>query len=758
MTEQRRDFDALTQYAQEAGFEAAELLPIIPLPNLVSGLYVASAVRLPVPLPIPRPLPRPLPLQPIPTGPGGASEFAEVAEIAGLDEALSPIPIPFLREELRLDVDGRYPQMCASGVIRSNAATRLHWVARLQPAGPNTWTGAIFYKDGNTALLPQTTVRIQAVRSFFPHQRRATVTFSGGGATRVRTYEFTSPYFHKVELEVDCASDITAADAVTSMQTHAHPNRPATLPNETLTIETVFRRAGFDVTRNTGNTVPITGAGGNARWSDMEMHDAMQIYWSKFANMAQWSTWIFLANLHESGTGLGGIMFDDIGPNHRQGTAVFENAFIKNAPAGDPNPAAWVQRMRFWTCVHETGHSFNLAHSWQKSLGTPWIPLANEPEARSFMNYPYNVQGGQQAFFADFAFRFSDPELLFMRHAPERFVQMGNAAWFDHHGFRQANCSPNPAFSLEIKTRRKSPVYEFLEPVMVELKLCNISTQTQILPDNILSNRDNLTVIVKREGKPARELLPLAHYCTQMNAEALAPGAAKYEPLFAACGVNGFEIAEPGIYTLQVALHMGDEDIVSNPLRIRIAAPASNDEQRVAQDFFNTDVARVLTFDGSRSDMFEGAMTTLREVADQFDDRRVAMHARVALACAASQSYKRLAIKGECDERCAAQAMGAKFEVEGPKLQEARDEFSGALTGKLSESSESAETLGHIEYRAYNDAFSEMLYEQGESEEAYKVQDNLLKTLEARDVTLPSVLDAVRAKRDSYAKRRAAGR
>ena len=52
MTEQRRDFDALTQYAQEAGFEAAELLPIIPLPNLVSGLYVASAVRLPVPPPV----------------------------------------------------------------------------------------------------------------------------------------------------------------------------------------------------------------------------------------------------------------------------------------------------------------------------------------------------------------------------------------------------------------------------------------------------------------------------------------------------------------------------------------------------------------------------------------------------------------------------------------------------------------------------------------------------------------------------------
>ena len=47
------------------------------------------------------------------------------------------------------------------------------------------------------------------------------------------------------------------------------------------------------------------------------------------------------------------------------------------------------------------------------------------------MNYPFRVAGGQSAFFADFEYRFSDQELLFMRHAPERFVQMGAADWFD---------------------------------------------------------------------------------------------------------------------------------------------------------------------------------------------------------------------------------------------------------------------------------------------------------------------------------------
>jgi hypothetical protein len=112
--------------------------------------------------------------------------------------------------------------------------------------------------------------------------------------------------------------------------------------------------------------------------------------------------WVFFASLHEVGPSLGSIMFDGIGPNHRQGTAVFHNSFIADPPDGDLNPAAWVQRMRFWTVCHEMGHSFNLAHSWQKAYGTPWIPLPNEAEARSFMNYPHNVLGGESAFFADF--------------------------------------------------------------------------------------------------------------------------------------------------------------------------------------------------------------------------------------------------------------------------------------------------------------------------------------------------------------------
>ena len=87
------------------------------------------------------------------------------------------------------------------------------------------------------------------------------------------------------------------------------------------------------------------------------------------------------------------------------------------------------------------------------------------------------------AYFADFCvYRFSDSELLFMRHAPERFVEMGNAEWFDHHGFEQIDPPPEPKFKLELRANRSKAVFEFMEPVMLELKLTNVSGGPQLIP------------------------------------------------------------------------------------------------------------------------------------------------------------------------------------------------------------------------------------------------------------------------------------
>jgi hypothetical protein len=681
----------------------------------------------------------------IPTSGSVGEDGADVAPAAAADPGLALAA----REELRLDIDGRYPQMVLSGLVTGSLTDRLHWIANISASGRNTWAGNIWYKDGNPALLPHGSVSVTVVRSIFPSQRRAVVTFSGAGlAPRIRTYQFSSRYFRHLELEFDCAEGTAA---VTSVNTGDHPNRPATLPVELLTMETIFRRAGFNVRKSGGDdVVPLVGAGANARWSDAEMHDAMQAYWSRFANLAQWSAWVFFASLHEQGTSLGGIMFDDIGPNHRQGTAIFENAFISQAPQGEANPVPWVRRMRFWTAVHETGHCFNLAHSWQKSLGVPWMPLVDEPEARSFMNYPYRVNGGQSAFFADFDYRFSNPELLFMRHAPERFVEMGAADWFDHHAFEQARISPEPQLALEVRVNRTKPLFEFLEPVVLELKLTNVTSEPQIVPDSVLSSADHMTIVVKKQGRPARQFLPYARYCRQAKQRVLAPGESLYESLFVSVDRTGWHVAEPGNYLVQVALHLVPEDVVSNPLALRVAPPHGYDEDVLAQDFFSDSVGRILTFDGSR--FLEAGLDTLRDVTERFPGRRVALHAHIALANGAARDFKQLVLGEGPRQMTAAHCVNGAIAVRKVDVAESSARALAALTANRDVA---WQTLGHVDYKYYADLLGDLLQEKGARKEAVQLQDALYEALS--DTTSTSgivqrvLMPSAKQRRERYA-------
>ena len=619
------------------------------------------------------------------------------------------------REELRLDVDGSYPQQAASGLV-ALGMQRVHWIASLVAAGTNRWKGTIVYKRGPVASFPYTTVDIRVVPDSDPSDITAKVTFeAAGGLKRISRFRYRSRYFRKVDFEFD---HVPGEAATTQVNTCAHPNRPPALRCEQLSVRKVFRRAGFDVTQSPGGNVPIDGAGTDGRWSDAEMHDAMQVFWSRFSATSQWAMWVFFASLHEQGTSLGGIMFDDIGQNHRQGTAIFNDAFISVPPAGDPNPAAWVKRMIFWTTCHEMGHAFNLAHSWQKSLGTPWLPgLADEPEARSFMNYPYNVNGGQAAFFANFEYRFSNKELLFMRHAPEQFVQMGNADWFDHHGFEEARVSPQPALRLGLKVTRGGELFEFLEPVTLGLELTNVSPDPQIVDTGVLSSLDALTVVIKRQGNPAREFTPFARYCHLPQKTVLGPGESLTAPLGVSAGLNGWDLAEPGRYTVQAALRLGDEDIVSRPLQLRVAPPCGYEDELIAQELFTEDVGRVLAMRGS--EVLSSANDTLREVVDRLGDRKVAIHAALALAQPAAREYKLLAAAPDAPA-------GLEIAARPPREDEARELLDQALVDRRAEA---AETLGPIGYAHETAGLSEWLAEKGDPERAASVQAVASETL-----------------------------
>jgi hypothetical protein len=662
---------------------------------------------------------------------GLGEELAEELDEEPRDSA-ALLPAGILREELRLDVDGWYPQNLASGALITRLGPAVQWIAPLRQSAQNHWSGPILYKQGDASSFPYTDVEIR-VRPNQPGRRgRAKLSFlAPGGGRRVVGFRYRSPHFHRVEFEFDHTDD---SFALTRIRTHAHPNRPPTLQSERLSIETVYQRAGFDVRKSGGDgQIPVTDSGADTLWTDLEMHDAMQSYCSRFCNRARWSLWVLFARQHVSGASLGGIMFDDIGPNHRQGTAMFNDSFISDAPAGDPAPNAWQARMRFWTAVHEMGHAFNLAHSWQKSLGNPWIPLADEPDARSFMNYPYNQPqpGGEQSFFSDFEYRFSDAELIFLRHAPSQYVQMGNADWFDDHGFREAKVSPQPALALALRVNRPSPVFEFMEPVMLELKLTNISSQPQLVDSRVLENREQLAIVAKRDSRPARQLLPYARYCTQSDKRVLQPGESLYESLFAGVSLSDWVLAEPGDYLVQASLQLAEEDVVSPPLRLRIRPETSFEEKRLAQDFFTEDVGRALTFDGSVA--LSGAMDALNAVAEQLGDRPVADHARIAIANACARPYKQLAIGGDpADLRSILEVGEITVSATRKDPVQARKHIQSAL---VSRSEAAAQSLGHLDYHYYGNLFERWLREEeGDSAAARDLREEVHKTLITRKV------------------------
>jgi hypothetical protein len=627
-----------------------------------------------------------------------------------------------ISEELRIDVDGRYPQMVASGVLHGGIFSRLHWIANMVQEASNTWTGDVFYTEGKKSSFPYKKVRIQVVPNASASQRSAEVTLSGGGSTkRIRLFKFATPNFHTVDFEFD---SVSGEKVNLDIKTHAHPNRPSALEKEVLSVAAIFERAGFAVTTTPGGKVPLKGAGQNKKWSYQEMHDAMQKYWSHFDSKAQWAMWVFFAGLNEEdGKTLGGIMFDDIGEQHRQGTAVFNKSFIADAPARDKKPKDWVRRMNFWTTCHEMGHCFNLAHAWEKGRGSQdWIPLRSDAEARSFMNYPHNVKGGQSAFFADFEFRFGDGELLFMRHAPERFVQMGNAEWFDNHGFREANVSPEPKFELVVRVNRPQPSFEFMEPVVLELKLTNTSTEPQMVHDKLLSTMERITLVIKKKDKPARQCAPHAQFCWEPKNKVLNPGESLYESLFASAGRNGWEISEPGYYLIQVALDMDGEDLVSEPLMIRIVPPHDRyTEEYLAQDVFSDEVGRILTFDGSR--FLEKGNDVLREVAAQLPNSRLAIHANVPLGKAYAKDYKYLELGVDPSK--------TSIKVAKPDLKEAARCLSAALTGNMNAA---AETLGHVDFKNYVEAYEDSLREEGNKKRANDVRDAAYDCLKNRGV------------------------
>ncbi len=657
--------------------------------------------------------------------------------------------------EARLDIDGDQPQDQISVTLTNRLPS--HWIAELRRLSSRTWEGAVWYRHRRADR-----VRVSGAR---PNRLRVTWRTLQGrefielefrrNSRRLATIELDhqSTAMRHVEFELDREAGVQAD---TGYNTHAHPVRPGNLPAEDLTLTSVYERSGVAVTVNDQNNTFAAGAGANQRWNITELHDAMQANWSR-ADGTPWAMWVVFASLFENdpGTVVFGIMFDVLGNFHRNGTAVMMQEIEDFYPQGIPNRQATIDRHKFRTLIHEVGHAFNLLHSWEKELGTPWHPsVLNEPEAGSFMNYPGRVSGGEDEYWRRFRFRFSDQELMFMRHAPEEFVAMGGASWAENHADRVApdmteafqGDGGDAGLQLSLRFNRPANVFAFMEPVLLEVKLKNVSARPASISSLLVHDLANMQIFITRNFGETQTLRPYAKLCyAPAGTRVLQPGEADYGSVYLSSATNGWLIAEPGRYDVVVNLQgktaQGgrSREFAANAtttLFVQQANPAERlDMQRFAQDYFSEDIGRMLAFGGS--EQLHSGRQTLDELVQRYRVSAAAQHASIALQLPATRNYKLLNFE---DGKPSVRVQKYKPEV----LQDLSDNL--RQHGRLL-----ATSLGHITFKNLTDTLCDRLADADQQKAAADMQRNTLEVMAQRQAKLPApVLQGIQARIAAY--------
>ncbi|MFT5531082.1 MAG: hypothetical protein ACI91O_001099 [Candidatus Poriferisodalaceae bacterium] len=187
-------------------------------------------------------------------------------------------------------------------------------------------------------------------------------------------------------------------------------------------------------------------------------------------------------------------------------------------------------------------------------------------------------------------------------------------------------------------------------------------------------------------------------------------------------------------HAIQLALRHDDHDIVSAPLQIRVAPPADATEEDFAQDLFTEEVGRTLDIGGTRE--LDAANDALGRVVEQFGNRRIATHARLALGQPLAGRYKLLTVK-DSDRR---------FVLKQAESSTARRLIDAAL---LAEPDQAADTLGHIADTRSVDDHARHLADEGDSAAAAQCVTDARAMLAGRGV-IDTVLSNLSAQADAY--------
>lgn len=554
-----------------------------------------------------------------------------------------------LKLVLRIDVDGTRPLKKLSGDIFGLAGDSHIYINSFLVAEPQLTRqtdglvikGAVsFSRPIGAAFGLEVNIPLSsATPDAYPAQAYVLWSAAGRGVLPFLC-GYASPGFRTVFIE----SAFEERSSVPLLyDTHSNEDRPASLPKKNLSVLAAYAEAGVYLMED---NVPVAlsswEAGLNSAWSDAELHAAMEWHFRTSANAPQWRLFLLYARRHEM-SGYIGLMYDSQDAVQRQGCAVFtDHSYLKGGTASEQ------ARAFLWASVHETGHCFNLLHSFAKAEGK-----ASHPDDLSWMNYPYKYDQlpGKQtgAFWKDFPFQFTDDELLHLRHAELYAVIMGGlplqtgagAEYLEDNGSAlKSGDLPDPAdisFRLEAKA-----AFQFGEPVIIELSLrppttgsVHVSVHTNLSPSSGF-----VTILIKKPSGRVIEFRPLLVHNVVPEQEVFAKGKQpKYESVYIGYGKDGFYFADPGEYQV-VGVYRGldGRESISPLITLRVEPPPAGEESQYVNALLGRQQGQIFCFEGS--DLLPEGAALLQEHLRRQPNGAVARHIHRVIGINAARSFK----------------------------------------------------------------------------------------------------------------------
>lgn len=539
--------------------------------------------------------------------------------------------------ELRVDVDGTRPMNRVSGdFYRVSGGTTTYYGSFVvsSPTVTVTATAVTVKGLGNFTFstgAPVVQITIPR-RTISQPQAPATVQFFTTSGSPDATYicVFESIYFRTVRIETDQVSDVTTP-VFSSYNTGSLPSGG---PARDLSVVSAFAEAGIEMIPTSGsNVINIAEAGANTSWSNAELHAAMQGHFTLWGDLEQWAVWLLVAELHEYGSSVLGIMFDQQG-KQRQGCAVFH--------AGIGGTTADRLRLQLYTYVHELGHCFNLLHSWLKQYANP--PVPNRPNSLSWMNYPwYYPGGGAPAFWNRFAFEFDDEEVIHLRHAFRNNIIMGGSNFEVGAALgREVMADPvrdESGLALSISTHKSS--FALGEPVVLQIALGTTDSRGRRVHTWLHPNFGMVKVVIRKPSGEVVAYEPLIDHLVGEREQIIRRDELVRDSAYIGFGKGGFYFDQPGHYRIRaVYAALDGSEVMSNIITVRVRYPVTPAEDSLAELFMGDEQGTLLYLLGSDDESLKSGNAAFDEVLEKHGKHPMANYARLVKGVNAARDFK----------------------------------------------------------------------------------------------------------------------